>query len=75
MVWHAYKLNPQCYLEDCLRFGNLGMLQIYSHYRDNTNPSQVSSILPFHGLQFTAALMQMLEHITLASERNKASSH
>jgi len=29
MVWHAYKLNPQCYLEDCLRFGNLGMVKIY----------------------------------------------
>ncbi|KAI1927265.1 hypothetical protein LOZ65_002392 [Ophidiomyces ophidiicola] len=23
MVWHAYMLNPRCFLEDCLRFGKM----------------------------------------------------
>lgn len=23
MIWHAYMLNPRCYLEDCLRYGRM----------------------------------------------------
>lgn len=25
MVWHSFMLNPRTYLEDCLRFGMMGL--------------------------------------------------